>query len=53
MMLCEAVYEQQEVNSAVIVMSEAMQAMENWKYLELTPFERRQLTQQAASRDGC
>ncbi len=47
-MLCEAVYEQQEVNSAVIVMSEAMQAMENWKCLDQTPFERRQLTQQAA-----
>ena len=25
-----------------------MQAMENWKYLDQTPFERRQLTQQAA-----
>ena len=47
-MLCEAVYEQQEVNSAVTVMNEAMQAMENWKYLDQTPFERQRLTQQAA-----
>ena len=45
-MQCE-VYEQ-EVQSALVVMGEAMSAMNNWKYLDQTPFERQQLTQQAA-----
>ena len=38
----------QEVQSAVVVMNEAVSAMNNWKYLDQTPFERQQLTQQAA-----
>ena len=45
-MQCE-IYEQ-EVQSAVVVMNEAVSAMNNWKYLDQTPFERQQLTQQAA-----
>ena len=39
---------EQEVQSALVVMSEAMSAMETWKELDQTPFERRRLTQHAA-----
>ena len=45
-MQCE-VYEQ-EVQSALVVMGEAMSAMKKWKELDQTQFERQQLTQQAA-----
>lgn len=39
---------EQEVQSALVVMSEAMSAMETWKELDQTPFERQCLTQHAA-----
>jgi len=39
---------EQEVQSALVVMSEALSAMDTWKELDKTPFERMRLTQHAA-----